>query len=86
MMRDGFRRRPDFILPAGPGELRRARRRPAGALFFAGVAGSLVHCAGMCGPFVLGQVMVDAGRRPGASYGNGGVSPALRWRPTISGG
>jgi sulfite exporter TauE/SafE len=38
------------------------------ALFFAGVAGSLVHCAGMCGPFVLGQVMADAERRPTAPY------------------
>lgn len=26
------------------------------ALFFAGLAGSLSHCAAMCGPFVLGQV------------------------------
>ena len=39
------------------------------ALFFAGVAGSLVHCAGMCGPFVLGQVMADAERRHIAPYG-----------------
>jgi sulfite exporter TauE/SafE len=39
------------------------------SLFFAGVAGSLVHCAGMCGPFVLSQVMSDAERRPAASYG-----------------
>jgi uncharacterized protein len=45
---------------------------PAGlplALFFAGLAGSLVHCVGMCGPFVLTQVMADAdGAQPG-SYG-----------------
>lgn len=27
-----------------------------GALFLAGLAGSMTHCAGMCGPFVLGQV------------------------------
>ena len=32
----------------------------SGSLFFAGLAGSLVHCIGMCGPFVLGQVMIDA--------------------------
>ena len=30
------------------------------SLLFAGFAGSLVHCVGMCGPFVLGQVMGDA--------------------------
>ena len=39
------------------------------SLFFAGVAGSLVHCAGMCGPFVLGQVVSDAERHPASSYG-----------------
>jgi sulfite exporter TauE/SafE len=39
------------------------------ALFFVGVAGSLVHCAGMCGPFALGQVMSDAERHPAAAYG-----------------
>lgn len=38
------------------------------SLFLAGGAGSLVHCVGMCGPFVLGQVAVDAGRTTGA-YG-----------------
>jgi uncharacterized protein len=27
------------------------------SLFLAGLAGSVVHCIGMCGPFVLGQVM-----------------------------
>lgn len=30
------------------------------ALFMAGLAGSAVHCVGMCGPFVLGQVAGDA--------------------------
>lgn len=39
------------------------------ALFFAGLAGSLVHCVGMCGPFVLGQVMSDAECRPTGTYG-----------------
>jgi sulfite exporter TauE/SafE len=42
--------------------------QPAGlgfSLFLAGLGGSLVHCAGMCGPFVLGQVMADAERATG---------------------
>lgn len=46
--------------------------QPAGlpaALFFAGLAGSLVHCVGMCGPFVLGQVLVDAEAGKAGSYG-----------------
>jgi sulfite exporter TauE/SafE len=30
------------------------------ALMLAGLAGSLVHCVGMCGPFVLGQVVADS--------------------------
>lgn len=38
------------------------------SLLLAGFAGSLVHCVGMCGPFVLGQVMADAGRNNGG-YG-----------------
>jgi len=37
-------------------------------LLLAGFAGSLVHCAGMCGPFVLGQVMSDAERPGGRPY------------------
>ncbi|CAN5834802.1 sulfite exporter TauE/SafE family protein [soil metagenome] len=48
-------------------------------LFVAGLAGSLVHCVGMCGPFVLGQVSTDAGRTTGG-YGEwqrlGGASLA----------
>jgi sulfite exporter TauE/SafE len=39
-----------------------------GSLFVAGLAGSLAHCVGMCGPFVLGQVMTDLERGPGG-YG-----------------
>ena len=39
------------------------------SLFLAGLAGSLVHCTGMCGPFVLGQVMSDAERSAGGGYG-----------------
>lgn len=38
------------------------------SLFVAGLAGSLVHCMGMCGPFVLGQVMADVERGP-KTYG-----------------
>jgi len=41
---------------------------PAG-LFLAGLGGSVLHCAGMCGPFVLGQVMADAGVATAARYG-----------------
>lgn len=39
------------------------------SLFMAGLAGSLVHCVGMCGPFVLGQVMADVERAPAGAYG-----------------
>jgi sulfite exporter TauE/SafE len=39
-----------------------------GSLLLAGLAGSVVHCIGMCGPFVLGQVMADLDRGP-AAYG-----------------
>lgn len=39
------------------------------ALFLAGLAGSLVHCVGMCGPFVLGQVMADAETSKAGTYG-----------------
>lgn len=45
---------------------------PAGlplTLFAAGVAGSLVHCVGMCGPFVLAQVVSDADGARGRGYG-----------------
>ncbi|UYN98020.1 MAG: sulfite exporter TauE/SafE family protein [Enhydrobacter sp.] len=31
------------------------------SLFLIGLAGSVVHCVGMCGPFVLGQVVAGAG-------------------------
>ncbi len=36
----------------------------AGALFVAGLAGSATHCAGMCGPFVLGQVASGLAAKP----------------------
>jgi sulfite exporter TauE/SafE len=39
------------------------------SLFAAGLAGSVVHCAGMCGPFVLGQVMGDVEGGAGKPYG-----------------
>jgi sulfite exporter TauE/SafE len=39
------------------------------SLFIAGLAGSLAHCVGMCGPFVLSQVVSDAGGLAGRSYG-----------------
>lgn len=35
------------------------------ALLLAGLAGSLVHCVGMCGPFVLGQVVADSAHAQG---------------------
>jgi sulfite exporter TauE/SafE len=38
------------------------------SLFLAGLAGSLVHCVGMCGPFVLSQVVADS-ERVRAGYG-----------------
>src|SRR5476649_360798 len=37
-------------------------------LFLAGLAGSVVHCVGMCGPFVIGQVMADSAKVT-AGYG-----------------
>jgi sulfite exporter TauE/SafE len=40
----------------------------AGPLFLAGLAGSAVHCAGMCGPFVISQVVADS-RNAIAGYG-----------------
>lgn len=39
------------------------------ALFLAGLAGGALHCAGMCGPFVLGQVMATADATPSSGYG-----------------
>ena len=45
---------------------------PAGlalSLFLAGLSGSAMHCVGMCGPFVLGQVMADAAHVGPGGYG-----------------
>ena len=40
------------------------------SLFLAGLGGSALHCVGMCGPFVLGQVTADTeGIGRGAGYG-----------------
>lgn len=39
------------------------------SLFLAGLVGGAVHCAGMCGPFVLSQVMADAERTADTRYG-----------------
>lgn len=60
-----------FLAMCGHG-LMAAAATPLGvpaALLLAGLAGSLVHCVGMCGPFVLGQVMVDVERPVGRRYG-----------------
>ena len=39
------------------------------SLFLAGLVGGALHCAGMCGPFVLSQVMADAERTATTRYG-----------------
>ena len=39
------------------------------SLFLAGLVGGALHCAGMCGPFVLSQVMADVERAADARYG-----------------
>jgi len=39
------------------------------SLFLAGLGGGAMHCAGMCGPFVIGQVMVDAESSRTPRYG-----------------
>ena len=52
--------------------LRSLSSLPAGlplSLFLAGLAGSLVHCVGMCGPFVLTQVIADADSSGRGDYG-----------------
>jgi sulfite exporter TauE/SafE len=36
----------------------------AGSLFVAGLAGGAIHCAGMCGPFVIAQVTSGLAARP----------------------
>ncbi|WP_395714995.1 sulfite exporter TauE/SafE family protein [Reyranella sp.] len=39
------------------------------SLFLAGLVGGALHCAGMCGPFVLSQVMADVERTADTRYG-----------------
>jgi len=39
------------------------------SLFLAGLGGGVMHCAGMCGPFVIGQVMIDSDHVAAARYG-----------------
>ena len=56
-----------------------------GGLFLAGVAGSVMHCAPMCGGFVLGQVADRIARRsrpPGFASGGGSATPF--WSRIIS--
>lgn len=60
-----------FLAMCGDG-LMTAASMPLGlpaALLLAGLAGSLVHCVGMCGPFVLGQVMASVEQPGDRSYG-----------------
>ena len=39
------------------------------SLFLAGLVGGALHCAGMCGPFVLSQVVADTERPTASTYG-----------------
>jgi sulfite exporter TauE/SafE len=60
-----------FLAMCGNG-LMTAASMPLGlpaALLLAGLGGSLVHCVGMCGPFVLGQVMASVEQPGDRSYG-----------------
>jgi uncharacterized protein len=60
-----------FFAMCGDG-LMAAASMPLGlpaALLLAGLAGSLVHCVGMCGPFVLGQVMASVEQPGDRPYG-----------------
>jgi len=49
-----------------PGALAPLGAGPLLGLFVAGLAGSVLHCAPMCGPFVLGQVSTRMARMPAA--------------------
>jgi sulfite exporter TauE/SafE len=60
---------------AGCGHLAAAHGGLLASLFLAGLLGSPTHCAGMCGPFVLGQV---GGRLAGMRAGPGGELRRLR--------
>ncbi len=57
------------ILAAGVAECHAAITRHGGlltSLFIAGLLGSMTHCVGMCGPFVIGQVVARLEARPAA--------------------
>lgn len=49
-----------------PGTLTPLGAGPLLGLFLAGLGGSVLHCAPMCGPFVLGQVSARMARTPAA--------------------
>lgn len=49
-----------------PGALTPLGAGPLLGLFLAGLGGSVLHCAPMCGPFVLGQVGARMARTPAA--------------------
>lgn len=57
------------ILAAGVAECHAVVTRHGGlltSLFIAGLLGSMTHCVGMCGPFVIGQVVARLEARPAA--------------------
>jgi sulfite exporter TauE/SafE len=57
------------LLAAGAAECHAAVIRHGGlltSLFIAGLLGSMTHCVGMCGPFVIGQVIARLEARPAA--------------------
>ena len=57
------------VLAAGVAECHAAVETHGGlftSLFLAGLLGSMTHCVGMCGPFVVGQVVSRLEARPAA--------------------
>ena len=58
------------MLAASPSEL-----SLIGSLFIVGLAGSIAHCAAMCGPFVLAQLPLTAGRKAGSMLVRGARIP-----------
>lgn len=57
------------VLAAGVAECHAAVQTHGGlftSLFLAGLLGSMTHCVGMCGPFVVGQVVSRLEARPAA--------------------
>ncbi len=53
-----------------------------GSLFVVGLAGSIAHCAAMCGPFVLAQVPADGRSKGGAALMRGALIPYHLGRAT----